>query len=63
MRKDTEVVLGEDWVTTPSSVDAELREGRKRRSLIALNRSPLARKIIIFNLLGLVVLVGGVLYL
>ena len=62
-RADTEVVLGEDWVTTPSSVDAELREGRKRRSLIAINRSPLARKIIIFNLLGLVVLVGGVLYL
>jgi len=62
-REDTEVVLGEDWVTTPSSVDAELREGRKRRSLIAINRSPLARKIIIFNLLGLVVLVGGVLYL
>ncbi len=62
-RRNTEVVLGEDWVTTPSSVDDELREGRKRRSLIAVNRSPLARKIIIFNLLGLVVLVGGVLFL
>ena len=62
-REDTEVVLGEDWVTTPSSVDIELREGRSRRSLFAIKGSPLARKIIIFNLLGLVVLVGGVLYL
>ncbi len=62
-RNDTEVVLGEDWVTTPSSVDDELREGRERRSLVAVNRSPLARKIIIFNLLGLAVLVGGVLFL
>ncbi len=30
---------------------------------IALNRSPLARKIIVFNLLGLIVLVAGVLYM
>ncbi len=30
---------------------------------IALNRSPLARKIIVFNLLGLIVLVFGVLYM
>ena len=31
--------------------------------MITINRSPLARKIIIFNILGLVVLVAGVLYL
>ncbi len=60
---NTEVVLGEDWVSPQSHVDAELREGRKRRGLLAVNRSPLARKIITFNILGLVVLVGGVLYL
>jgi two-component system, OmpR family, sensor histidine kinase ChvG len=59
----TEVVLGEDWVSPQLHVDAELREGRKRRSHWAINRSPLARKIITFNILGLVVLVGGVLYL
>lgn len=57
------VVLGEDWVNPQSSVDAELRDSRRRRSRIFINRSPLARKIIIFNILGLVVLVGGVLYL
>jgi len=61
---DTEVVLGEDWVSPQTHVDAELREGRrKRRGLLAINRSPLARKIITFNILGLVVLVAGVLYL
>ncbi len=60
---NTEVVLGEDWVSPQSSVDAELRERRKRRGWITANRSPLARKIIIFNILGLVVLVGGLLYL
>jgi len=59
----TEVLLGEDWVSPQASVDAELREGRKRRGWITTNRSPLARKIIIFNILGLVVLVAGVLYL
>jgi two-component system, OmpR family, sensor histidine kinase ChvG len=59
---DTDVVLGEDWVEPQTSVDAELREGRRRRRF-AINHSPLARKIIIFNLLGLIVLVAGVLYL
>ena len=57
------VVLGEDWVSPQATVDAEMRDRRKRRGIIAINRSPLARKIIIFNLLGLLVLVGGVLYL
>ncbi|MEO0989749.1 MAG: sensor histidine kinase, partial [Pseudomonadota bacterium] len=36
---------------------------RSRRSLVSLNRSPLARKIITFNLLAMIVLVAGVLYL
>ncbi len=58
-----DVVLGEDWVAPPASVDSELRARRARRGLISINRSPLARKIITFNLLGLIVLVAGVLYL
>ncbi len=69
MVRDTEsthdgadVVLGEDWVDQ-SSVDTELRDSRNKRRTISVNRSPLARKIITFNLLGLVVLVAGVLYL
>nr|WP_275116176.1 sensor histidine kinase [Aliiroseovarius subalbicans] len=55
--------MGEDWVSPQGSVDSELRAKRARRGLISINRSPLARKIITFNLLGLIVLVAGVLYL
>lgn len=58
-----DVVLGEDWVAPPAAVEGELRNKRARRGLISINRSPLARKIITFNLLGLIVLVAGVLYL
>ncbi|MCV2864015.1 sensor histidine kinase [Defluviimonas sp. WL0075] len=58
-----DVVLGEDWVSPDGYIDQELRAGRERRSLIGLNRSPLARKIIIFNLMAMVLLVAGVLYL
>lgn len=58
-----QVVLGEDWVSPDVLSDANLREGRGRRGLLSLNKSPLARKIIIFNLLALVILVSGVLFL
>lgn len=58
-----QVVLGEDWVSPDVLSDAALREGRGRRGFLALNKSPLARKIIIFNLLALVILVSGVLFL
>ena len=54
----TDVVLGEDWVDPESSADAQLRARRARKKSISVNRSPLARKIITFNLLGLVVLIG-----
>mgnify|MGYP000906415083 FL=1 len=59
----SEVVLGEDWEKPEIVVEQELRAARDRRSVFALNRSPLARKIILFNLLGIVVLVAGMLYL
>lgn len=57
------VVLGEDWTEPPAAVEAELRASRARGSLFALNRSPLARKIITFNLVAMVVLVAGLLFL
>ena len=57
-----ELLLGEDW-ETEGVVDPSLRERRARRSLFSLNRSPLARKIIVFNLMALIVLVAGVLFL
>ncbi|MBD3764216.1 MAG: sensor histidine kinase [Rhodobacterales bacterium] len=62
-RPDGQVLLGEDWVSPDSLDDAERRQGRVRRGLVSLNRSPLARKIIVFNLLALIVLVAGVLFL
>ncbi|WP_107497327.1 sensor histidine kinase [Thalassobius sp. I31.1] len=57
------VVLGEDWVAADGSVDAETLSRRNRGGIVSLNRSPLARKIITFNLLALIFLVAGVLFL
>lgn len=61
--RKADVVLGEDWVAPDNILDSELRAGRESRGFISLNRSPLARKIITFNLLAMIVLVAGVLYL
>lgn len=61
--KETEVVLGEDWVAPEGAIESELREGRAKRGVISLNSSPLARKIITFNLVAMIVMVAGVLYL
>lgn len=58
-----ELLLGEDWVSPQDMVEASLRDGRKRRGLVSLNHSPLARKIIVFNLMALVILVAGVLFM
>jgi two-component system sensor histidine kinase ChvG len=58
-----DVVLGEDWTAPEGFVESELKAGRERQGFISLNRSPLARKIITFNLMAMVVLVAGVLYL
>ena len=58
-----DVVLGDDYVAPDSFGEKEMQTRRQNRGLITLNRSPLARKIITFNLLALIVLVAGVLYL
>ncbi|MFQ6547220.1 sensor N-terminal transmembrane domain-containing protein [Aestuariibius sp. 2305UL40-4] len=57
--RDPEIVIGDEYLTPIS------REGkaRGRRKFIRLKRSPLARKIITFNLMALVLLLAGVLYL
>ncbi len=60
--QQSEVVLGEDWVEPGTVVEEELRAKRSRRSIASLKSSPLARKIITFNLLAMIVLVAGVLY-
>ena len=56
-----EVLLGEDWVTPETDSDGFATP--RRAGVAHLNRSPLARKIITFNLVGLILLVAGVLYL
>lgn len=58
-----DVVLGDDWVAPQSTVSKELRVKRARRSLFSLRGSPLTRKIITFNLIALIILVAGILYL
>lgn len=60
---DEKVILGEDWVSPEVLSDQVLRDMRSDRTLLSLNKSPLARKIILFNILALVVLVSGVLFL
>jgi two-component system, OmpR family, sensor histidine kinase ChvG len=61
--KNRELLLGEDWVSPDAVADSALNQGRGRRGIVSLKHSPLARKIIIFNLLALVVLVAGVLFI
>ncbi|MDJ0826567.1 MAG: sensor N-terminal transmembrane domain-containing protein [Rhodobacter sp.] len=61
--RDDDLVLGEDWVTPQIDTDAAARARRRARGVIAIKTSPLARKIITFNLLALLVLVAGVLWL
>lgn len=58
-----DVVLGEDWVGADARIDSELRAKRAKRGFISINQSPLARKIITFNLLAIIMLVAGVLFL
>ena len=62
-KKTGDVLLGEDWISPDAYGDPALRSARGSRGIVALNRSPLARKIIIFNLMALVILVVGVLFL
>lgn len=62
-RQSGDVVLGDDFVAPASTVDKELRVRRERRGWLSLNRSPLTRKIITFNLIALNILVAGVLLL
>nr|WP_223814128.1 sensor histidine kinase [Roseicitreum antarcticum] len=57
-----DVVLGDDWVRPNSSVETEVRIRRERRGIFSIYSSPLARKIVLFNMLALVLLIAGVLF-
>lgn len=60
--RHADVVLGDDWIA-PQTSDVDLRAKRERQKFITLNRSPLAQKIITFNLIAIIVMVAGILYL
>jgi len=62
-RRDGDVVLGDDWVAPEQTVGREMRARRARRGLFSLRSSPLTRKIITFNLIALIIMVAGILYL
>jgi two-component system sensor histidine kinase ChvG len=62
-RRDGDVVLGDDWVAPEQTVGREMQARRARRGLFSLRSSPLTRKIITFNLIALIILVSGILYL
>ncbi|MGD9862831.1 MAG: sensor N-terminal transmembrane domain-containing protein [Pseudodonghicola sp.] len=63
LHRGGDVVLGDDWVAPRGTVSEELRAKRDRRSFFSLRGSPLTRKIIVFNLIALIILVAGLLYL
>ncbi|WP_341368274.1 sensor histidine kinase [Yoonia sp. BS5-3] len=61
--RSPDLVIGDDWVD-PEVVDRRSsRTDTRRRGLFALRSSPIARKIVTFNLIALILLIAGVLYL
>jgi two-component system sensor histidine kinase ChvG len=62
-QQEGDVVLGDDWVAPDRTVAAEMQVKRARRGFFSLKGSPLTRKIITFNLIALIILVAGILYL
>lgn len=58
-----DLVLGDDWVEPQPLGEGELDNKRRNRSLLALRRSPIARKIITFNLIAMMLLIAGVLFI
>jgi len=58
-----DVVLGDDWVSPQSAGEKELFDRRRKRGLADLRKSPIARKIITFNLIAMILMIAGVLYM
>lgn len=57
-----DIVIGDDWVGPGDAVETEVRASRARRGFLSISSSPLARKIALFNLVALVVLILGILF-
>lgn len=52
-RKDSDLVLGDDFVAPDRVDEAELTARRARRGFLSLRESSLTRKIVTFNLIAL----------
>jgi two-component system sensor histidine kinase ChvG len=57
--RDPELVIGDDWVLPDADDEVTLTRG----GLLSLRRSPIARKIIMINLIAMILLIAGVLYM
>jgi two-component system sensor histidine kinase ChvG len=58
-----DLVLGDDWVDPNLMADGFEADDVQRSRLSSLRYSPIARKIVTFNLIALILLIAGVLYL
>ena len=57
------LVIGDEWLVPHGDQDHEWSQVRRSRGLMGLRNSPIARKIITFNLIAVFLLIAGVLYL
>ena len=58
-----DLVIGDDWVAPQALGENELAERRRSRGLLSLRSSPIARKIVTINLIALMLLIAGVMFL
>jgi two-component system, OmpR family, sensor histidine kinase ChvG len=58
-----DIVLGEDWVDPEVTRGGVTYLDAPKRGIIALRKSPIARKIVVFNLIAMFIMIAGVLYL
>jgi two-component system sensor histidine kinase ChvG len=57
------LVIGDDWVAPQALGENELAETRRKRGILSLRSSPIARKIVTFNLIAMMLLIAGILFL
>ncbi len=61
--RSPDLLLGDDWLVPGVGDKYHGYEDTPRRGLFSLRGSPIARKIITFNLIAMILLIAGVLYL
>lgn len=61
--RSPDLLLGDDWVDPDLVSDGIAKNSAPLSRIATLRRSPIARKIVTFNLIALILLISGVLYL